>query len=324
MSSTFLLYGATGFVGSAVARLAVRRGLHPILAGRNRAKVEALAPELSLEFRVFGLEDAMAVDQALRNVAVILNCAGPFIYTSKPIVDGCLCTGTHYLDISGEIPVYEALAARDAEARERGVMVLPGAGFDVVPTDCLAAHLKQRLPSATHLRLAFYNQGPAGMPPGSVKTGAEMRAYGTLVRRDGQLEQAPGDATSRTIDFGAGPVEAHLLTWGDLFMGYYNTGIPNIEVYAVRPAELRVGSTASERARTRAHVWGEVEDNYGRKAMSRLHGPEASVSWTSRAALAAVEKVLAGDAPAGFRTPALAYGPDFVLECEGVRREDLD
>jgi short subunit dehydrogenase-like uncharacterized protein len=324
MSSTFLLYGATGFVGSAVARLAVRRGLHPILAGRNGPRVEALAAELSLEFRVFHLEDAMAVDRALRSVTVVLNCAGPFVHTSTPVVDGCLCTGAHYLDISGEIPAYEALAARDAEARDRGVMVLPGAGFDVVPTDCLASQLKERLPSATHLRLAFYNQGPAGMPPGSVKTAVEMRTYGTRVRRDGRLELATDGATSRMIDFGDGPVEAHLLTWGDLFMGYYNTGIPNIEVYAVRPAELRVGSTASERTRTHAHVWGEVEDNYGRKAMSRLHGPEASVSWTSLAALAAVEKVLAGDAPAGFRTPALAYGPDFVLECEGVRREDLD
>jgi saccharopine dehydrogenase (NAD+, L-lysine-forming) len=89
----------------------------------------------------------------------VLHCAGPYIYTSKPMVDGCLRTGTHYLDITGEIPVYETLAARDAESKARGATLLPGIGFDVVPTDCLALHLKQRLPSATHLTLAFHLSG---------------------------------------------------------------------------------------------------------------------------------------------------------------------
>jgi len=351
MPSGFLLYGSTGFVGGAIARLAVQHGLRPIIAGRDAAKIEAQATDLGAEYRVFSLDDSTAMDKALKDMPVVLHCAGPYIYTSKPMVDGCLRTGTHYLDLTGEIPVYGALAARDAESKARGVMLLPGVGFDVVPTDCLALHLKQRLPSATRLTLAFHSKGPAGLPPGTVNTIIEMIPYGDKVRRNGRLETPPRGVKTRMIDFGRGPVQATMLTWGDIFMAYYSTGIPNIEVYTVMPAQsrrqlllidymrplfkltvvrnffrrrLKAGSTDEERARTRMSVWGEVEDEQGRKAVSRLHGPEASVIWTARAALAAVQKVLAGNASPGFQTPALAYGADFVLECEGVTREDLN
>jgi short subunit dehydrogenase-like uncharacterized protein len=351
MPSGFLLYGSTGFVGGAIAHLAVQNGLRPIIAGRDAAKIEAQATELGIEHRVFSLDDSTAMDNVLKEVTVVLHCAGPYIYTSKPMVDGCLRTGTHYLDITGEIPVYEALAALDTESKSRGAMLLPGVGFDVVPTDCLALHLKQRLPSATRITLAFHSEGPARLPPGTANTMIEMIPFGNKVRRNGQLETPPRGAKTRMIDFGRGPVQATMLTWGDIFMAYYSTGIPNIEDYAVLPAEMRrqmplidymrplfkltvvrnffkrrlkAGSTADERARTRTSVWGEVEDAQGRKAVSRLHGPEAGVIWTARAALAAVQKVLAGNASPGFQTPALAYGADFVLECEGVTREDIN
>ena len=351
MPSGFLLYGSTGFVGGAIAHLAVQNGLRPIIAGRDAAKIEAQATELGIEHRVFSLDDSTAMDKVLKEVTVVLHCAGPYIYTSKPMVDGCLRTGTHYLDITGEIPVYKALAALDTESKSRGAMLLPGVGFDVVPTDCLALHLKQRLPSATRIALAFHSEGPARLPPGTANTMIEMIPFGNKVRRNGRLETPPRGAKTRMIDFGRGPVQATMLTWGDIFMAYYSTGIPNIEDYAVLPAEMRrqmplidymrplfkltvvrnffkrrlkAGSTADERARTRTSVWGEVEDAQGRKAVSRLHGPEAGVIWTARAALAAVQKVLAGNASPGFQTPALAYGADFVLECEGVTREDLN
>lgn len=166
MPADFLLYGANGFVGEVIARLAVQQGLKPILAGRNADKVQAVAADLRLPWRAFPLDDSAAMDEALKDVALVLHCAGPYVYTSKPLVDGCLRAGRHYLDLTGEIPVFEALAARDAEAKERKVMLLPGAGFDVVVTDCLALHLKRRLPSATRLSLAWLSQGPVrGFPP---------------------------------------------------------------------------------------------------------------------------------------------------------------
>jgi short subunit dehydrogenase-like uncharacterized protein len=351
MAKPFLLYGATGYVGTEAARMAIEHGLQPIIAGRDAAKIEKLASELGVESRVFDLNDPQRIEQSLQDIPVVLHCAGPYLYTYKPIVDACLRTGTHYLDITGELPVYEAIAARDTEARARGVMLLPGVGFDVVPTDCLAVHLKQCLPSATHLTLAFQGQGPAGLPPGTQRTVIELISYGNRVRRDGQLVEPEQATKTRLIDFGRGPVEAAQMIWGDVFTAYYSTRIPNIEDYAVLPKAVRQqmaaanslrplfklgamrsllkrgvkpGATADERARTSMHVWGEVVDDQGRRAVARLHGPEAGVVWTVRAALAAVQKVLNGDAPAGYQTPALAYDPDFVLECEGVTREDID
>lgn len=350
MPSAFLLYGATGYVGAATARLAVEAGLRPVLAGRNADKLEKLGSELGVESRVFDLRDPYKIEQALQDVAVVLHCAGPFIHTFQPMVDACLRTGTHYLDITGEIPVYAAIAARDAEAKARGVMLLPGAGFDVAPTDCLAVHLKQRLPSATRLTLAFQSVGPAGLPPGTQRTAIETIPAGFRVRRNGRLEAPEQAVKTRRIDFGRGPVTAVRLAWGDVFTAYYSTGIPNIEDYVALPKRVRQllaafdklrplfklavvrnlvklgvrpGATADERSRTRTHVWGEVEDEQGRQAAARLHGPEAGVDWTARASLAAVRKILAGNASPGYQTPALAYGADFVLECEGVSREDL-
>lgn len=149
MSSSFLLYGANGYTSALIARLAVQHGLRPILAGRNLEKIEPLSAELGLEYRAFTLDDDAAVDEALADVGVVLHCAGPFSQTSKPMVAGCLRTKRHYLDITGEVAVFEAIAACDAEAKAAGVMLLPGVGFDVVPSDCLAAHLKARLPLAT-------------------------------------------------------------------------------------------------------------------------------------------------------------------------------
>ena len=351
MSSDFLLYGSTGFVGEAIARLAVQRGLRPILAGRNAAKVEAQAAELGVDCCVFSLEDTAAIDKALTKVVVVLHCAGPYIHTYKPMMEGCLRTGSHYLDLTGEIPVLEGLAARDAEARSRKVMLLPAVGFDVAPTDCLALHLKQRLPSATHLALATQTQGPAKLPPGTANTTVEtMIPYGFKIRRSGRLEAFPRELKIRQIDFGEGPVEVTLFPWANVFTAFYSTGILNIEDYAavsanqrqqiaavslLRPffrftavrrffrSKIKTGSTPDERLRTRMNVWGEVEDDQGRKAVSRLHGPEGSVIWTSLTALAILKRVLSGEVLPGFQTPALAYGPDLVLECEGVSREDV-
>lgn len=351
MPSAFLLYGVTGFVGEAIARRAVAQGLRPMVAGRSAERVAALADELGVEHRAFALDDRVAMDAALVEVTGVLHCAGPYMHTAAAMVDGCLRTGTHYVDIAGELPVYAAIAQRDVEARTRGVMLLPGAGFDVAPTDCLALHLKQRLPSATHLALAFHNDGPAALPPGTVNTFLEMIPAGDRIRVDGELVTPPRRMKTRQIDFGQGPKTAMRMTWGDVFTAHWSTGIPNIEDYVVWPAGLRrqlvmvryvrplfkvkavrnlmkgtvkSGSTVEERGRTRARVWGEVVDGEGRRAVSRLRGPDASVEWTALAALAVVRHVLDGDAPAGFQTPAKAYGADFVLECEGVIREDVE
>ena len=349
MRSAFVLYGATGYVGEAAARTANALGMRPVIAGRNANALAALAESLGVEHRAFSLDDPRAVDAALSDAAVVLHCAGPFLHTAKQMVDACLRTGTHYLDITGELPVYEAIAARDAEAKSRGVMLMPGAGFDVAPTDCLAMHLAHKLPNATHLVLAFYSEGPAGLPPGTQRTAIELLPYGNRARRDGRLERTTAAMKTRTIDFGTGPIVASQLTWGDVFTAYHSTGIPNIEDYTVFSPSLRTqlavlaklrplfrikplrnllmrtirpGPSPERRARTRTHVWGEVRDASGRSASARLHGPEAGVEWTVQCALEAVRRVRGGDFKVGYQTPGTAYGAEFVM-MPGITREDL-
>ncbi|HEX8494321.1 MAG TPA: saccharopine dehydrogenase NADP-binding domain-containing protein [Pyrinomonadaceae bacterium] len=351
MTNNFLLYGANGYTGTLIARLAVERGLKPLLAGRDRDKVSQLASELGLEHRAFALDDATALDAALQESAAVLHCAGPFSHTSKLMADACLRTKTHYLDITGEILVFESLAARDAEARAAGVMLLPGVGFDVVPSDCLAAHLKRRLPSATRLTLAI--QGLGRISHGTATTMVENIHRGGLVRRDGKLTPVPTAWKTRLVDFGQGPIKATTIPWGDVSTAFHSTGIPNVEVYAALPNAVRLmmklsrpfkrllsaqpvqrflkkrikaqpaGPSEQERLRGRSFVWGEVTDETGQSKASRLQGPEG-YSLTAMTALAIVERVLKGDAHAGFQTPSRAYGADLILEIEGVKREDLN
>lgn len=349
-SGDFLLYGSYGYTGRLVAERAVELGLRPLLAGRDAEALRAQAAELGLPFRVVALGDRIGLDSALADTPVVLHCAGPFARTSRPMADACLRSGTCYLDITGEIEVFEALAARDEQARTAGIMLLPGVGFDVVPSDCLAAHLAARLPSATRLRLAF--QGLGGISRGTATTLVENVHRGGVVRRGGELRRVPTAWRTRYIDFGRGPRTAVTIPWGDVATAYRSTGIPDIEVYTAVGAAARRAMVASRslgwllgsapvqrllrwwvrrgppgpdreaRARGASLLWGEVADEDGRRAVSRLRTPEG-YTLTGRTAVAAVQRVLAGDAQSGFQTPSLVFGADWILEFEGVTREDL-
>lgn len=347
---SFLLYGATGYTGWLIARTAIGQGMRPVLAGRNANAVAELAREHGLEHHVFGLDEPAAIDQGLRGMSAVLHCAGPFAHTSRPMADACLRSGVHYLDITGEISVFEALAARDDEAKAAGVMLLPGVGFDVVPSDCLAAHLKRRLPSATRLTLAITSLGRVSR--GTATTIVENLRGGGMVRENGVLKTVPPAWKTRAIDFGEGPVKAITIPWGDVATAFYSTRIPNVEVYLAAPLGTRLAAWASrflggvlgtssvqrflkrrtasgppgpsdeERARGRSIVYGEVADDAGQKAVARLRGPDG-YTLTARAALVIVQRILAGQTTPGFHTPSSAYGPDLVLEVEGITRADI-
>ena len=345
-----MIYGATGYVGRATAALAVERGLQPVLAGRSD-RVRAVAEELGTEAVVVEVDDAVGLRAALADHPVVLNCAGPFRHTYRQLAEACLATGTHYVDITGELVVLEAAAAVDAAARAAGVMLLPAAGVDAVPSDCLAVHLARRLPTASRLRLALWIEGPPSFPPGTARTLVERAAYESsrLHRVHGTIVEAD-PRPSCEVDFGTGPRHTVLFTWADIHAGYTSTGIPNIDVYlALSPEDVKqqdllermrwllrfrtirefltrqipTGSTAAERAASTTHIWGEVADDEGNRAIGLIHGPEPGLVWTSRCSLDVVAHVLAGDAPPGYQTPATAYGPDLVLEADGVTREDV-
>jgi len=347
MSKNFLIYGASGYTGELIAREAIKRRLKPILSGRSQAKVEPLAKELGLTFRTFSLEDKKSLEYTLKEVDFVLHCAGPFSLTSKPMVEACLRTGKHYLDITGEIAVFEALVRRDKRAKEAGIMIMPGVGFDVVPSDCLALHLKNRLPSATHLTLAFYGLGK--ISHGTQATMTMNVGKGGAVRQNGEIVNVPAAWKTREIDFGEFTKTGVTIPWGDVSTAFYSTGIPNIEVYTVLPeANLRMlklsryigwllatkpaqrflqkqipagGPNEQERAKGKTFLWGEATDAEGNRVEARLQCPEG-YTLTALTALNIAEKILAGNYQTGFQTPAKVYGADLILEIEETKRSE--
>lgn len=343
----WMIYGANGYTGELVARRAVRLGRRPILAGRDALAVGALASELGLDHVVVALDDPPALRSALSGVRLVAHCAGPFVATSTPMVDACLATGTHYLDVTGEIEVFESTFARHQEAVAAGVVVVPGAGFDVVPSDCLAARLAAALPGATSLELAFHAGG--GLSRGTTLTALSGMAGGGRVRRNGVMVATRAGSPRRRVPFPSGERSVASVRWGDLATAYRSTGIPNITVYTELPMNGRgavlagvlrsapllglarrvvsarvTGPDADRRAHSRSEVWGEVRDADGQARSGTLTGPNG-YDLTADAVVRAVDELNdAATCPApGVHTPSMAFGVDFAAKLEGVRVSDI-
>ncbi len=348
--SRCLIYGAYGYTGELIVRLCTERGLSPILAGRSASKLAPLTESTGLPSRVFALDDPAALDAGLADVDVVLHCAGPFSRTSRPMVDACVRTKTHYLDITGEIPVFEACAARTSEFEAAGVMVMPGVGFDVVPSDCLAAHLKARLPSATQLTLAFAAVG-GHTSHGTSTTMVENLGEPNATRVDGRIRPIRMGKLSRKIDFGRGPTDTLSIPWGDVSTAFYSTGIPDISVYTKVPGSLILGAkiggflspllktsfvrslaqkkveaapagpTEHTRASAFTLLWGEATDG-STTVTTRQRVPEG-YTLTALCALDIAIRSLAGEVQPGYRTPSMVYGAEYILGFDGVERSDV-
>jgi len=348
MPNRFLIYGANGYTGELVTRYAVERGMKPIVAGRNSIAVESVAKKYHLDYRVFSLDEGYRIENTLQEVDMVVHCAGPFSVTSQPMVKACLKTKKHYTDITGELTVFEACAALDKQAKDAGVMLMPGVGFDVVPSDCLAVHLKNRLPTATRLTLAFYGTG--GISHGTQSTILMNINRAGAIRKDGKIVRVPAAWKSQEIDFGEVTKLGTTIPWGDIATAYRSTEIPNIEVFTVVPGNnLRVlkasrfigwllaakpvqdylqkqippgGPTDEQRAKGKMCLWGEASDRNGNRVESRMKTPEG-YDVTAHAALNIVQKILDGNFQPGYQTPAKVYGPDLIMELQGVTREDV-
>ena len=344
-----MLYGASGYTGRLIAEQAVRRGHRPVLAGRSREKLEPLAGPLGLEVAVVGLDDVRGLVASLEGVPLVLHAAGPFVRTSEPMVQACLAAGAHYLDITGEIPVFENTFQHDAEARERGIALMSGVGFDVVPTDCLARHVSERVPGAHELNLAIASVGQASA--GTARSALEQLPSGGQVRRGGSLQPWPMGKGVRRVRFSDAERTVAPIPWGDLVTAWHTTHIPNITTYMALPGAaartlrftypllqrvLSVGAVRQRaerfidarmhgpdeqaRAQHRTQLWAEARAADGRRAEAWLELPEP-YAFTAVAAVRAVEEVLAQKLQ-GAHTPARAFGTDFVLSIEGTRRLD--
>jgi len=351
MKTTIIIYGSYGYTGQLVVKECKAKNLTVILAGRNREALQKQHEQTGYPFEVLDVSDTSALKNLLQKGSVVIHCGGPFRYTAKAMADACLETKTHYTDITGEHQVFEMLAGYDNSAKQAGIMMMPGTGFDVVPSDCLALHLKNRLPSATHLQLAF-TMSKGGLSRGTSKSMTEGLGYGSLIRKDGKLTPIPIGKKVMEIDFGAFKTKTLNIPWGDISTAWRSTGIPNIEVYtgatdkmisnAIRSNYLNwllrqrwlkdfmlkqidkkpAGPSEEKREGGRSYLWGKVWDGSGKEYTSLLE-TISGYSLTAKSAVLIAEKILAGNFKTGYQTPAMMYGEGLILEIPTSKITDL-
>lgn len=288
---TLLIYGATGYTGRMIAEQAKTMGLNFVIAGRNREKLDELASNLQVSSLTFGLGDEDTIVHNLEGISVVLNCAGPFAQTAEPLMKACIKRGIHYLDITAEINVYRFAESMHELAFDAGSMLISGVGWDVVPTDCLAVTLAERVNDPVRLRIALQVAG--SMSRGSAVSAGEIISAGLLARVEGSLTEKT-QASSEFFDFGEEKVECFPLSFGDLVTAYHSTGIPNIEMYVhVRGSafpsgdlsQLPDGPTQEERAKNVARAKVEITAANG----DVHHAVIETVNGYSYTPLAAVE-----------------------------------
>lgn len=339
----WMIYGANGYTGALIAKQAKAGGFNPILAGRNEVVIKQLGEELGLSTRVFDLNEPDHLKKQLSDIHLVLNCAGPFSATSRPMINACIESGIHYLDITGEISVFEYAKAQSHRAEASQCVLCPGVGFDVIPTDCVAATLKEALPDACYLVLGFDSN--SSLSPGTAKTAVEGLSEGGKVRIDGQIKTVPFAWKTRTIDFGQGEKLATTIPWGDVSTAFYTTGIPNIEVYIPvserklgflkkanairwllgfsfiqnflkRKVAQKSGPDTEQLKNLVTYVWGEVKNSKGESKSATLTTANG-YALTITGSLAVVDYLLNNTVKAGFTTPARLMGSDFISTLPG-------
>ncbi|TVR29412.1 MAG: hypothetical protein EA390_09830 [Balneolaceae bacterium] len=343
-----VLYGSYGYTGNLIAEIAAKSDREVVLSGRDEEKLKEQSERVKIPYKTASLDSASDLDELLKDAEVVLHCAGPFVHTWKPMADACLRNGCHYLDITGEISVFESLKAMDRQFKEKKIMAMPGVGFDVVPTDCMAAWLHQQMPDATHLELAFQGVG-SGVSRGTAKTMIENLGEGGAVREKGIIKKVPAAYKTREIKSGDKAVRVVSIPWGDISTAHFSTGIDNIVVYTAMPEKMiqrmkwlnrlkpifkskRVrnwlkrkvdsrpeGPNSEKRMNGRSLIWGEVRNEKGDSLEGFIETKEG-YQLTAEMAWNIVLKVSSGNWSAGYQTPSKAYGADLILEIDGTTR----
>jgi short subunit dehydrogenase-like uncharacterized protein len=346
-----IIYGSYGYTGRLIVEECKNRNLHILLSGRDSDKLKKQSDQSGFPYEVVSVDDHSALTNLLQKGELLIHCGGPFQHTAKQMADVCLKTGTHYTDITGEYLVFELLAGYDEKAKAKNIIIMPGVGFDVVPSDCLALHLKKQLPTATHLQLAF-TASNGGVSRGTAKTMVEGLGVGSTIRKEGKLVEVPLGEKVIDVDFGSFRTNALCIPWGDISTAWRSTGIPNIEVYTgvpdktIRYAKLSrwfnwamksrfvknfllkkidarpAGPDEQKRAKGRSYLWGKVWDKDGRIAEARMETLSGYLL-TAQTAVFIAEKLLTQTPRAGYFTPAQYFGSDLILEIEGTIRSDL-
>jgi short subunit dehydrogenase-like uncharacterized protein len=345
-----MIYGVTGYTGRLALRTALEAGHHPVVAGRNAEAVERVASEHGVEARVFALGDRPRAVEALRDVDAVFCAAGPYSATAAPMVEACLEAGTHYVDVTAENAVFEHLQSLDARAQAAGVMLLPGLGAGGAPTDCLAAHLKLRLPDATEL--AFYGGSLEVVSRGTAKSAMEAVHLPTQVRRNGVL--VPLEAPLRVTTWIDGePLDSVTVPLCDVLVAGWSSGIPNITTFVEETGAVKQmsgvpgwlkrmlatrlgqrivkwqldrgveGPTDAQRAAGVYRNFAIARTAVGEAVAAVARGPEG-YTLTALSAIDATLRAARGEGEPGYQTASSAFGPSFFTSLPGCRIEDIE
>ena len=350
MPSPIIVYGSYGYTGQLIIEECKAKGIDVILSGRNGEELCKQSLQTGYPFEVVDINNAVGLCKLLEKGSLVIHAAGPFQFTAQLMAEACLKTKTHYTDITGEISVFEMMAKLDGQAKAAGITIIPGVGFDVVPSDCLAMHLKNRLPSATHLQLAFASK-KGGLSRGTSKTMVEGMGLGGAIRKNGKIVPVPLHEGITEINYGAFQMPSIRIPWGDVSTAFYSTGIGNVEVfrgadnglikqvkmsrylnwllrmrgvknYLIKQIDKKpAGPNEERRAGSKMFLWGKVWDAKQEK-FSLLETVEG-YTLTAKTSVLIAQKILSGNVKLGFQTPSMAYGPDLILEVSGSCWQDL-
>lgn len=342
---SLLIYGANGYTGKLVVQQALAKGLKPTIAGRNGESISKMATEFGLPYLVFSLDNIDEIARHLNPFSVVLHCAGPFSETARPMIEACLISQTHYLDITGEIAILDWTFQKNTEAISKNIMLMCGVGFDLVPTDCVANKLKNLMPDATHLEIAFFMKG-GSISHGTMTTMANNLGNTSYERINEKLVPKPLAHKGKTVDFKIDKKFCISIPWGDLYSAYVSTQIPNITTYSAASKSTYyilklqfilnpvlkskwfknifkkyidkniTGPTPEQNKNGRSYVYGAAANALGNRIETVLECAE-SYQITAIAAVHIAQKVLAGNSKSGYQTPASCYGADLILEMEG-------
>ena len=341
-----LFYGITGYTGELILEAAKKQELQPIIAGRNEIKVKILAKRFNLDFRVFDLENEENLNRNLADIDLLLHCAGPFHFTAEPMIKACLRNFVHYLDLSGRVEGFEYAASLNEQAKRQKIMLLPGVGFDVVPSDCLVAYLGNKMPDATHLTLAIAMKD-GGISRGTALSSLENLPKGAPIRVGGKIENIPLASKYKWFTFGKWYKSLCVIApWGDVSTAFYTANIPNVEAYLATSSNgakmmqltqkvkwlfklsrfknfaklvietKLVGPNESERMKSESYFYAEVSNAKKEQKAAVLRTNEAYTN-TAQVAVHIVRKIQTGQYEIGFQTPGGLFGAALLLEIEG-------
>jgi short subunit dehydrogenase-like uncharacterized protein len=341
-----MLYGATGFTAGLMIDALKSLPCELILAGRNANTVETLARKHTTTHTAFALDNLETTQRHLRGIDLVINCAGPFAQTALAIVNAALLTRTSYFDITGELSIFMRIHHHHDAAIAKGITLIPGLGFDIAPSDCLAALLARRVKNPSSLTLAIATKNTR-VSHGTLKTVVLESKNQVIARREDGIKNYDDLSLSRDIVINGKPRHCMRAPLGDLFCAHLSTGISNIDTFVAIPKNLAKfsrllpllsklgqnnfahmlieraieslpnGPTLEQQQQGSAYIYGEVVGANGMTEKAVMKTKEPYV-YTADLMVAGVRSWLDKGLHYGFLTPSQAFGAQFAeATCPG-------